>query len=80
VYNATILRWFLAPLCLGHSSLYSVQLAFVSLQVQLFTLWYNELDGDNEWLSKNILTALMASCLGLGGTLTAGRLVYLIRG
>ncbi|KAF8839047.1 hypothetical protein BDN67DRAFT_818519 [Paxillus ammoniavirescens] len=72
VYNATVLRWLLAPLCLGYSTLYSAQLAFVSLQMQLFTLWYNELDGDNKWLSKNILTALMYGCLELGGTLTAG--------
>ncbi|KAF9223073.1 hypothetical protein BS17DRAFT_151723 [Gyrodon lividus] len=73
VHNATVFRWFLAPLCLGYSALYSTQLVFTSLQMQLFTLWYNELGGDNKWLSKNILTALMYGCLELGGTLTAGR-------
>ncbi|KIJ62347.1 hypothetical protein HYDPIDRAFT_30601 [Hydnomerulius pinastri MD-312] len=72
VYNATIFRWFLAPLCLAYSALYSVQLAFASLEMQLFTIWYNELDGDKKWFSKNLLTAIMYGCLELGGTLTAG--------
>ncbi|KAF9238255.1 UbiA prenyltransferase family [Melanogaster broomeanus] len=72
VDNATILRWFLAPLCLGYSALYSTQLVFASLEMQLFTIWYNELDGDKKWMSKNLLTAIMYGCLELGGTLTAG--------
>ncbi|KAF8839043.1 hypothetical protein BDN67DRAFT_817885 [Paxillus ammoniavirescens] len=72
VYNATILRWSLSPLCLGYSALYSVQLVFTSLHMQLFNLWYHELNGDNKWASKNILTAFIYGSVELGGTLAAG--------
>ncbi|KAG9309608.1 UbiA prenyltransferase family-domain-containing protein [Chiua virens] len=69
--NATILRWLIAPLCLAYSSLYSTQLAFASLEMQLFTVLYNELDGDKNWLSKNGILAIMYGCMELGGTLSA---------
>ena len=70
--NATILRWLIAPLCLAYSALFSTQLMFASLEMQLFTFWYNELDGDKNWLSKNAILALMYGCMELGGTLSAG--------
>ncbi|KAG6371220.1 UbiA prenyltransferase family-domain-containing protein [Boletus reticuloceps] len=72
VRDATILRWLIAPLCLAYSSLYSIQLVFSSLEMQLFTYWYNELDGDKNWLSKNAILAIMYGCTELGGTLIAG--------
>ncbi|KAF8125422.1 UbiA prenyltransferase family-domain-containing protein [Boletus edulis] len=72
VRDATILRWLIAPLCLAYSSLYSIQLVFSSLEMQLLTYWYNELDGDKNWLSKNAILALMYGCTELGGTLIAG--------
>jgi len=72
VRDATILRWLVAALCLAHSSLYSIQLVFSSLEMQLFTFWYNELDGDKNWLSKNAVLAIMYGCSELGGTLIAG--------
>ncbi|KAN0082454.1 UbiA prenyltransferase family domain containing protein [Tylopilus felleus] len=71
VRDATILRWLIAPLCLAYSSLYSIQLVFSSLEMQLFTYWYNEMDGDKNWLSKNAILALMYGCAELGGTLVA---------
>ncbi|KAF8545779.1 hypothetical protein OG21DRAFT_1491930 [Imleria badia] len=60
--NATILRWLIAPLCLAYSSLYSIQLVFSSLEMQLFSYWYNELDGDKNWLLKNVILAIMYGC------------------
>ncbi|KAF8121062.1 UbiA prenyltransferase family-domain-containing protein [Boletus edulis] len=72
VRDATILRWLIAPLCLAYSSLYSIQLVFSSLEMQLLTYWYNELDGDKNWLSKNAILAIMYGCTELGGTLIAG--------
>ena len=42
--------------------------------MQLFTFWYNELDGDKNWLSKNVILAIMYGCMELGGTLSAGTL------
>jgi len=71
VRNAMVLRWLIAPLCLAYSSLYSIQLVFTSLEMQLFTYWYNELDGDKSWLSKNAILAIMYGCAELGGTLIA---------
>ncbi|KAH7890561.1 UbiA prenyltransferase family-domain-containing protein [Phlebopus sp. FC_14] len=71
--NATVLRWMLSPICLAFSALYSPQLAFVSVGMQLFTIWYNEFDGDKKWASKNILTAIMYGYMEAGGTLAAGR-------
>ena len=73
--NATILRWLMAPLCLAYSSLYSMQLVFASLEMQFFTLWYNEFDGDKNWLSKNVILAIMYGCVELGGTLSAGMFI-----
>ena len=73
--NATLLRWLIAPLCLAYSSLYSTQLMFASLEMQLFTLWYNEFDGDKNWLSKNVVLAIMYGCMELGGTLSAGTFI-----
>ena len=61
----------MAPLCLAYSSLYSIQSVFASLEMQLFTYWYNEMDGDKNWLSKNTILAIMYGCTELGGTLTA---------
>jgi 4-hydroxybenzoate polyprenyltransferase len=71
VRDATILRWLMAPLCLAYSSLYTIQLVFASLEMQLFTYWYNEMDGDKNWLSKNAILAIMYGCTELGGTLIA---------
>lgn len=76
--NATILRWLMAPLCLAYSSLYSTQLVVASLEMQFFTLWYNELNGDKNWLSKNVILAIMYGCVELGGTLSAGTFIILI--
>lgn len=73
VHDATILRWALVPICLAYSALYSVQLTFVSLSMLMFTMWYNENDGDKDALSKNLLTAVMYGCLEVGGTLVAAR-------
>ena len=73
--DATILRWLIAPLCLAYSSLYSIQLVFSSLEMQLFTYWYNEMDGDKNWLSKNAILALMYGCAELGGTLVASMII-----
>ena len=73
--NATILRWLVAPLCLAYSSLYSLQLVFASLEMQLFTIWYNELDGDKNWFSKNAILAIMYGCAELGGTLVASTFI-----
>lgn len=44
--------------------------------MQLFTFWYNELDGDKNWLSKNVILAIMYGCMELGGTLSAGVFFY----
>ncbi|KAG8221438.1 hypothetical protein J3R82DRAFT_1629 [Butyriboletus roseoflavus] len=71
VRDAAILRWLMAPLCLAYSSLYSIQLVFASLEIQVFSYWYNEMDGDKNWLSKNAILALMYGCAELGGTLVA---------
>ena len=71
IHNATILRWLMAPLCLAYSSCYSIQLVFSSLEMQLFTYWYNEMDGDKNWLSKNVVLAIMYGCTELGSTLIA---------
>ena len=69
--NATILRWLIAPFCLAYSSLWSTELVFASLEMQFFTLWYNEFDGDKNWFSKNVILAIMYGCVELGGTLSA---------
>ena len=74
VRNGTILRWLIAPLCLAYSSLYGIQLVFASLEMQLFTYWYNEMDGDKNWLSKNVILAIMYGCTELGGTLISSKL------
>ncbi|KAG6326674.1 hypothetical protein ID866_12415 [Astraeus odoratus] len=73
VEAATILRWALVPICLAYSALYSAELTWVSLTMSLFVAWYHEHDGDQEWLSKNVLTAVIYGCVDLGGTLVAGR-------
>ncbi|KAL4079891.1 UbiA prenyltransferase family-domain-containing protein [Scleroderma yunnanense] len=72
VHDATILRWTLVPICLAYSALYSPQLMWVSLTMLLFTMWYNENDGDKESFSKNFLTAIMYGLSEIGGTLVAG--------
>lgn len=73
VEDATILRWALVPICLLYSALYSMELMHISLTLILFTVWYNERDGDKNSLSKNFLTAVMYGLSELGGTLVAGR-------
>jgi len=73
VHDATILRWIMVPLCLAYSSLFSIQLVFSSLELQMLLYWYNEMNGDSHWLSKNAILALMYGCSGLGGTLVASR-------
>ncbi|KAI6004486.1 UbiA prenyltransferase family-domain-containing protein [Pisolithus orientalis] len=73
VEDATILRWALVPICLVYSALYSMELMQISLTLMLFTVWYNERDGDKDSLSKNFLTAVMYGISELGGTLVAGR-------
>ncbi|KAG9309607.1 UbiA prenyltransferase family-domain-containing protein [Chiua virens] len=72
LYNVTIFRWLIVPLCLVYSSFYSIQLVFASIEMQLFTLWYNDLGGDRHWLLKNILPAFIYAFTELGGTLSAG--------
>ena len=41
--------------------------------MQLFAYWYNELDGDKNWLLKNVILASMYGCAELGGTLIASK-------
>ncbi|KIJ59313.1 hypothetical protein HYDPIDRAFT_100911 [Hydnomerulius pinastri MD-312] len=72
VQNATVVRWLVAPVCLAFSAMYSSQLLATSFAVQAVTIWYNELNGDMGWLSKNILTAFLYGFVELGGTLAAG--------
>ncbi|KAI6037486.1 UbiA prenyltransferase family-domain-containing protein [Pisolithus marmoratus] len=73
VEDATFLRWALVPICLAYSALYSMELMQISLTLILFTVWYNERDGDKDSLSKNFSTAVMYGISELGGTLVAGR-------
>ncbi|KAI6100350.1 UbiA prenyltransferase family-domain-containing protein [Pisolithus sp. B1] len=72
VEDATTLRRALVPICLLYSALYSVELMQISLTLILFTMWYNERDGDKHSFSKNFLTAVMYGISELGGTLVAG--------
>ena len=70
--HATVLRWILVPVCLAVSAAYSTQLFIISLALQVVNVLYNELHGDESFLPKNLLTAIMYGFAGFGGVLLAG--------
>ncbi|KAG9315970.1 UbiA prenyltransferase family-domain-containing protein [Chiua virens] len=71
-HHARILRWTLVLVCLAVSLTYSVELLLTSLKLQILTVLYSELHGDECFLLKNALTAVMYGCAGFGGALLAG--------
>ncbi|KAH0831842.1 hypothetical protein J3R83DRAFT_12692 [Lanmaoa asiatica] len=70
-YHARALRWILVPVCLAVSAAYSTELLYTSLELQILTVLYSELHGDECFLWKNSLTAVMYGCAGVGGVLLA---------
>ena len=72
--NATIFRWALIPICLLHSSLYSLQTVYASVAFALLTIIYNELHVDaGFWLLRNTVNGLGFAAFEWGTTLLAGR-------
>lgn len=70
--HARLLRWMLVPVCLAVSVAYTTKLFFTSLTLQVISVMYNELNGDESFVLKNSLTAAMYGCAGFGGALLAG--------
>lgn len=70
--QALILRWFLVPSCIVVSSLYSMELAFVSTLLLILTIVYNELHAADYWCTRNVMNGLGTGTFELGATLVAG--------
>ena len=71
VYHATILRWVLVPVCIGHSMLYSLLVTFTSAFLIILTILYNEFDISSNGPLRNVFNALGYACFGSGAILVA---------
>jgi len=77
VDSAADMRWVMVPVCLMLSLWYGTQALLASAIFAALTIWYNELNGDKMGLSKNVLTAILYGCLEVGGTVAAGKFIWL---
>ena len=71
--NALILRWALVPACWALSACYSLETAYASIALCIFTYVYDEMGyAAGHWFGRNFVNALGFMSFEVGACLIAG--------